>query len=840
MLDGIDHKIVGARNGFSLGRLARSSLRRRTERILLFSLFIAALATAPVNAQVVAGETDEGPETVDQKEFQGVEEMMVEARRRSENLQKIGESVSSFSDNDIIDAGLTNFNDLQYNVPNLFSGGGLTKITLRGVGSEIVGPGVDPGFAVHVNSVFSAREGTGLINFFDIERVDVLRGPQGTLWGRNSTGGAINIVTKKAQHEFGSEATAQYEWFKSDADGFLVTGVFNMPLVEDELALRVALLTTMDDGQMEQQSENHSQRVGDAAASALRASLRWEPHDDLTIDFVGSWLRANGAGAGRKFEGDFEPATPPAFNSVAAGAGIDYTGALPNPNSVYKGTANEPQRSDSTVWSATLLVAWEADDFIFDSITGYQSTDFFLHRDQDLSSLPIATLDLTDESRQISQEFIVNSSWEYPVAYTVGAIYQYDWTPQTLVDVRDAQATEDALDYFLSPAYPFLLNNFPAPLSFVDTCPPPLDFSLSYADSCPDEKLVGSPYEVFTRAVTEVDNHVFGLYANVSWEIVERLTLSVGGRYSYTNRNWKDETVAQTFAGVADAGVLGLLGLQVLQLGQEQSETWQAGTWKVGVEWEATDDNLLWVSVGTGSRAGGFNFAQESSFNAEEIFSVEAGIKNAFFDNLVSFNLTGFWYDWTDIQIGATEGALPLVKNVPTARSYGVEFEWHAIPAPNLILNGSFGWLEANFDSDFEDPDNTRQDLSMPLGQRATIVNLNGNRLPRSPRFTVSVGAMYVIEAGRWGTFAPRIDSYYRDDVQFRQYGNPRDVAPSYTRTDVRVIWRSETEQFWGEIFVRNLEDNEVKTNQETIGSIYRTYYYDNPRSGGIRVGYSY
>lgn len=806
--------------------------------LLLSSIAWTALGTAPASAQVEDVETDEEAADANVENFKGVEEMIVEARRRSENLQKIGESVSSFSDTDIIDAGLTNFNDLQYNVPSLFSGGGLTKITLRGVGSEVVGPGIDPGFAVHVNGVFSAREGTGLINFFDIERIDVLRGPQGTLWGRNSTGGAVNIVTKKAEFEFGAEATAQYEWFKSGADGFLITGVLNMPLVEDKLALRVALLTTMDDGQMEIDSVDNNQRVSDASASALRASLRWEPNDDVTVDLVGSWLRSNGAGPGRKFDGAFPAADPDFFIPIAAGPGIDFTGALPNPSDPYKGTANEPQRSDATVWTATLLVAWEAEDFKLDSITGYQSTDFFIHRDQDLSSLPISVLELTDESRQISQEFIVNSTWDHPFDYTVGAIYQYDWTPQTRVEIADAQATDDAVPFRLHPAYPVGFPGVPNGLTFVDTCPIPPSLTM-YAPSCPPLKQSGDPYDVFTDAVTEVENHVFGIYTNLSWEIIEDLTLSVGGRYSYTYRDWKDETVVQTFFPVTFFGLIPF-GLQVLQLGVKQSENWQSGTWKVGVEWEATDDNLFWASVRTGSRAGGFNFAEETSFDEEEILAVEAGIKNSFFDNLVTVNLTGFWYDWTDPQIAATQDALPVTKNVPSAESYGVEVEWRAFPAPNLILNGSFGWLEAEYNSSFEDPDGTRQDSSLPLGQRAAIVNLKGNRVPRSPRFTASFGAMYSIDAGHWGTFTPRVDFYYRDEVQFRQYGNSNDLADAYTRTDARIIWRSETEQFWGEVFVRNLENEEVKTNQEIVGTVNRAYYYDNPRSGGIRVGYTF
>ena len=796
-------------------------------------------APSPAN---VADTAEEVVEEVDPEQFEGVEEMMVEARRRSENIQKIGESVSSFSGTDIIDSGLTNFNDLQYQVPSLFSGSGLTRITLRGVGSEIVGPGVDPGFSVHVNGVFSAREGTGLINFFDIERVDVLRGPQGTLWGRNSTGGAINIVTKKADFEFDAEATAEYEWFRSDADGFLITGVINMPIVEDELALRVALLTTLNDGQFENQTGNHSQRVQDAAATALRASLRWRPHEDLTIDLVASWLRSNGAGGARKLDGEFAPPSGPGttpLTPIAAGPGIDYTGADPNPSSDYKGSANEPQRSDATVWTATLLIEWESEDFDINSITGYQSTDFFLHRDQDLSSLPIQTLDLTDESRQISQELIFTSTWDFPVEVTAGGIYQYDWTPRTQADIFDEQASADSVPLELFPALPITPVLLPFGLTLVDSCPIPSLVAFSqgnFGPDCPAVNQINDTYDVFTKALVEVKNHVFGLYGHLSYEIIEDLTLSVGGRYSYTHRNWKDDTVAQTYFAISRNQ-----GVQILVLGADQSENWQTGTWKVGIEWEATDDNLFWVSVGTGARAGGFNFAQKTSFKQEEILAVEAGIKNSFLENLITFNITGFWYDWTDVQINSTVDGIGFVTNIDSAISYGFELDFRAIPAPNLILNGSFGWLEAEFGpEEFDTTDSTRVDFTQPVLTRTFDFDHSGGPLPRSPRFTASFGVMYIIEAGRWGSFAPRVDYYYRHDVQFRQFDNSNDVGPAYSRVDARIYWYSESEQFWMEVFGRNLGDVQIETNLELVGGINRAYSYDNPRSGGMRFGYNF
>ena len=274
---------------------------------MMIALVLTTWGAGTASAQDKDAAADPAPaaedEALNDDQRSRLEVITVSAERRDRDLQKVPESVSSFSGTNILDQGLINFNSLQYNVPSLFSGGGLTKITLRGVGSEIVGPGIDPGFAVHVNNVFSARETTGLIDYYDIERVDVLRGPQGTLWGRNSTGGALNIITNKPVFEFGANADLEYGWFDGGANGMRIRGTLNMPLVDDTLALRVALLTSFNDGVMLMRSETNHQRVTASGVSMLRASLRWQADDDVTVDFIGSWLGNRDSGAGQKFDG---------------------------------------------------------------------------------------------------------------------------------------------------------------------------------------------------------------------------------------------------------------------------------------------------------------------------------------------------------------------------------------------------------------------------------------------------------------------------------------------------------------------------------------------------------
>lgn len=763
---------------------------------------------------------DEQPNDEESEEsvWEGVETLFVESQRRTMDLQDAAESISSFSAEDLRTKGIANFSDLQFSVPNLFVGGGASKTTLRGVGSEIIGPGVDPGFAVHVNGVYSARSGTGNNDYFDIQRIDVLRGPQGTLWGRNSTGGALNIITHRPIHELDAEMDIEYESFTEGAEGVRMRGMLNVPIVDDELAVRVAFLAYFNDGLTLNQSATADQRVNDAESLSLRLSLRSQPNENLTIDFIGTVLDSGGAGQAPKFAGPFF--SPGRVIEAGIGPGSNYTGALPNPSNPYRGTSDERNDSEAKVYTATLRVDWEGTNVQLQSITGYQSTDFTTHRDQDGSSLSISVLDLEDKSRQVSQEFLLHSSWEKPLNYTIGGIYQYDWTPRTSVNIDNIQNTA------ISPNFNLVSNLF---ANVVDGC------GFLMLGGCPPVKPVGVSKDDFVRAFSRVDNQVLGVYANVSWEMIEDLKLSAGGRYSYTHRKWDDRSVVQSFVATNPTS-----GIHVLQLGQKQNDSWESGTWKVTIDYRLADTHLLWASAGTGARAGGFNFVDENSFDQERIFAVEAGFKSSFLDNRLTLNATGFWYDWEDPQIRGTADNLPITTNAPSAESYGIELEGRFAVTPNLFVNASFGWLEATYDRPFFDLERTLPNFGAPFNNRLTSVNIEGNRLPRSARFNVSVGAQYTHEIFDWGTITPRVDFYYRSETSFRQFDNPLDEQPAYTRTDARITWRSPGEELWLELFMRNIENEHVKTNQDIFDNIYRLHYYDAPRSGGIRLGFDY
>ena len=781
----------------------------------------------------------------------GLEEIIVSGERRNEDLQDSPTSISAFSAEDLANRGITSFNNLQYSVPSLFSGGGLTRITLRGVGSEIVGPGIDPGFAVYFNGVYSARETTGLFGYFDIQQVEVLRGPQGMLGGRNSTGGSVNVTTARPEPEFGGEADLEYGRF----DSVLLRGYVNVPLVDDKLSSRIAFLRQSQDGSMEINGPGNHQRLNDIDTTSVRASLRWEPSDDLTFDLIGSYFHTAGNGPGIKFSGPyFSP--PSLFRGLGFGFGLDYEGtapqlfaparprdvAEPNPDNPYEGTANEPQSQRGKVWTATLIGEWLQDDWRLVSTTGYQQTDYHIHRDQDTSSLAIQVLDLYDESIQVSQDFVGNSTGDGPFDWTLGANYQWDKTPLTRVYVSDAQNTAATPAFRLIPR---LLG-----ITLVEGC------DAVTGTGCPNDKLVRVPRLDFVDASVKVHNHVAGVFGHVAWKqwpweaLDERLTLSAGVRFSYTHRKWQDDSVFQSFVGFLrglpvsppPAFAFPSQGLQLLQVGEDLSHSWKAVTWKTGLDYRLDDEHLLWTSVGTGERAGGFNFTAAGPFDEERILAVEAGSKNQFLDNRLRLNVTAFWYDWDNPQISQRTDSIPVTTNAPGATSYGIEAEAEWLATDEILVNASFGWLESYYDEHLLSEDSTQVDLTGPPTQlpEELPVDLYHNRMPRSPRFTASFGAQYSLDLGRYGSLIPRVDFYYRDWITFRQFDNDLDEQPSYTRTDVRLTWLSENQKVWLAFWARNLEDEVVKTNQEIQNDIYRVHYYDLPFRAGFQAGFQY
>lgn len=297
-------------------------------------------------------------------------------------------------------SGVESISEYQYRVPNLTAvDGGFTQFTLRGVGTEILGAGADPGFAAHLNGLYLSRIGVAGFDFFDLERVEVLRGPQGTLYGRNSVGGTMNLITKRAQiDEFSGKGDIAYGSYNN----FRARGVINFPMVDGVLAGRVSALYEVRDGFYTQSYPGsvggatglpgNGQEIADEDNQRIRASMQWDASDIATVNFMIDYYNNRSNGSDSAYRG-VSPG-PAAFgknygvlNGVQAVVSAD-------PRS---GPEDHPQSTDSEgfFFVTDVHLDW-GDEAQLNLIAGYQKFDFYDIGDLDQSNLPIEKVDVYD------------------------------------------------------------------------------------------------------------------------------------------------------------------------------------------------------------------------------------------------------------------------------------------------------------------------------------------------------------------------------------------------------------------------------------------------------------
>jgi iron complex outermembrane receptor protein len=737
-----------------------------------------------------------------------LEEIVVRAEHRDRAEQDTPAAISAFRFDEIDQRGWENVNDLQYAVPSLISGGGLPQITLRGVGSELVGPAFDPGFAMHINGVYNARLYTALVDFFDLESLQVLRGPQGILFGRSTTGGTFHVRTRRPHFDY--EAYGDIEYGNYGRQRY--RAVLNAPIVEERLAVRMAGIREFGDGQYEQLYQD----VEDADNIGFRASLLFTPTPQLEINFAGTYVESRGHGEDSKHLGPF-----PTGRDKSTYPLPNYEGALPNPDDPRRGTETERQSWPAKAHTASLTIDYEAPweipwlgPFSVQSITGYQDTDVFVHRDQDASNLDLQTLDLWDENVQWSEEIQIRSAGAGPLEWVVGGMFYRERTPKTRATVQNLQASELSVDpdpnevIFLDPG-----DDFGAPL-----------------DPQPNSPVVGDLH-------VHVENKVFGAFAHVAYGLTDRLRLSGGYRYSYTEREKKDRSYLFTYSylGLENPPGATILTPFAIEIGAPlwSTDSWKSPSYQVALDYHLTDDTMLWARYSYGERAGGLQYFGEAGFPEEKIKAWEAGSKSRFFEDRLQVNLATFWYDYEDLQIIARVNEIPVTSNAPRSKVYGFDLELQAAPIENLYLTGTFGYLYARYSSRFLSQDVT-------LGPGADPIDLDGLRMNRAPRISYSLAAEYTLDLGDWGTLTPRVDYYFRDEVSMRQYGNPVDVQDDYHRTDLRLRYETFNQRYSLELYVKNLEDNEVFGNLEVKDDVERHLYYEPPRLYGVRFGFRF
>jgi iron complex outermembrane receptor protein len=715
----------------------------------------------------------------------GLEEVTVTARRREESLQDVPIALSAFSAERIVNAGAPDITWLQQSTPNLTlqvaRGSNSTLIAfIRGIGQQDPLWGFEPGVGLYVDDVYVARPQGAVLDIYDIERLEVLRGPQGTLYGRNTIGGAIKYVTKSLGNDAYLDTKLTLGTYAQH--DFLASGV--LPL-GDTLSIGGSAAIYRRDGYGENQftgRQNHYAKSVDA----FRMSAEWNPTDTLSFRLAGDYVEDNSPAKHGHREA---PGMGLAAGEVVLPDVFDTRGGIGDENLVRN-------------QGLSLTAAWELTDVItLKSITAYR--DGMTRTQIDFDTSPAPALDVPGyyEDDQLTQE--LQFLYEGERLHGVAGLYYLD-----------AHAA-GKFDTIVG-----LLNLTIATSGFVDTT--------SYA-----------------------------AYADFSWDFTDKLSASLGGRY--TSDEKEGGVYRQNFTGLYsplfgnNAAVPGLI-----RSNYTNDRTFDQFTPRASVSYKFTDTFTTYASYSEGFKSGGFDMRGDvvltpdtvNGYDPETVQSYEIGAKGTLFDDRLSYNFAAFYADYSDQQITrqqptVTGSIASFVDNAGASTIQGVELEGSAQLSDRFSLNYGVGWTDAEFDeyntfTVIPNPAPPPATLTVPVDLSDTAVFQN------TPEWNGNLALNYAQPLqGTWGSLLATVSASYRDSYHMFEFPNPLiDQDDAYTLVDASIAWTSNDDKLRFQLLGRNLTDEEYKIGGYYFpGALYGNIvnsFYGPPRTVSLSVSYRF
>lgn len=754
-------------------------------------------------AQIPDGPTQAaGPDT----ETSTLDEIIVTANRRAEALQDVPAAITAISGETLTRDNITGLEGVADRTPGLTFAAfasGQPEIAIRGVGTKEDGPAASDSTVVSVDGVYIAARSAQVFDLFDLERVEVLRGPQGTLYGKNSIGGSINFVTLQPTEDFRLRARVKVGNFgRLDAAG-LVSGQ-----IADSVFGKLAASYRSSDGYLRNVlvgSPHYGERWGETESLSLRGTLRWQPTDRfeaiLTLD---SAHDDNGA-TNREPVGSAGPlhncgcaSDPVAVNVALGGAG--------SPRTTLADVEGFTKRD---IFGAALTLNYEFDFATFSSITSYRHTDYdYL---EDSSGLPGSSVftDLTGASGNPNLVLLgpATNGFTFKVTDAVSE------TPKQLTqELRLTSPSGGALDWivgaFISHEENARTEGFIFP-------------SLGRTDGLPS---VSSSFQTN-------DGLAYAAYAQASYSPIERLKFTGGARYSYERKE-------------ITSGARILSGLPLLLQGYPEvaaEDSWKNFTWKLVADYEIAPGVLTYASVATGFKSGGFTgtastaLVASTPFGPEEATNYEVGAKTELFDRHVRLNLAAFFTDYKDLQVtrffqpaGTTFGQF-ITENAGKAEIKGLELETTVRPTHAFEFGGTVSLLDARY-TEF-------------TGTPSQVVtgDFTGNRLRQAPRFSSSAYASYTHDFADGGSVGTRVTYKYQSLSYYDADNNPITTIPAYELIDGSVTYTTPDGRIDVSLWGKNLGDEDYRTHVfSQRDSRVAFALFGEPRTYGVTLSYNY
>jgi iron complex outermembrane recepter protein len=831
------------------------------------------------------------------EEDSGINDIVVTAQRREENLQNVPISVSAFGTEQIAKKGLTDVSRLEGLVPGFTFGksGVDARPAIRGVRTESVDVNADTTIGFFIDGIYQSRSSQATLGFVDLERVEVQRGPQGTLYGRNTFGGNISIVTAQPTtdgYKGGLDLTI------GENSQVRVTGFVNAALSET-VALRLAGGYEKSNGYVKNINPVGG-NLFDDDNRYVRASLLLKPAQGLTATFKFDYATRGGAGGsafGYKLVGSYfyVPTNGALFNAtpvILNTRGGNRDGIIDPPLTIDAGVplfaAGDPYRIDNDYPGSLALknaggtanIAYDFGGVTLKSITGFSDFKTTRIQDTDFSGNQIGADYQFTSAKTLSQEVQLLSSGKGPLQYVFGVYYFKDKLNGT----------------FINQQFPQIVRNVTPNIT----------------------RAQAAGFYSQLRAETRS----LAAYGQASYAVTEQLKLTGGIRWT---RDRKDFQFANAGAilplvgGAPDATAITLAtgpipdssfgvrgaptnctyvtiplpqpGFQCLTANTTlfngatfPTATFEKVTWRVGVDYQVTPQNLLYASASTGFSSGGFNGSQAAAalgrqtFAPQTVTAFEIGSKNRFANNTVQLNLSAFYNRYSNLQeqrqIPVGNTTLSIIENSGKARGYGAEVEAVWKPVSALTLNASFAYLNAKytqydqvaapFGTSLLIPDATATAPTIvngvtiaPAGQRRIFAvgyncglipgtggagqpgaaygcNLAGNRIAHSPEYSGSVSAQYDIDLGSAGTLSPYAQLNFSGAFYGQAINSILDRQSAFAKLDLRLTW-DYNEKFSLQAFVTNVTNKATATRFVYGGGNNLQASYAPPRLWGVR-----
>jgi iron complex outermembrane recepter protein len=780
-----------------------------------------------------------------------LEEVIVTANKIESSLMETPTAVTSFDEDMRQLLGIDNSADLAVRTPSLTVAP--SRVSIRGVGRANIALGSDPGVGLYWDGVYNTETDVfSYSNFLDIDRIEILRGPQGTLYGRNSIGGAINFVSRQPTDEWEGKLVGEVGNYES----YVAQGLISGPVTE-KLGVLVAL-SQIERKEGFQENIVTGEEYDKAESTYGTISLRHMTTDRWTntvkvISRDGSTVDNNPY----ILEPYSTDLLPPVFNVDDPTEQLNFPGMFPGQNfaNLNQGmtTANPAVNDEGDISidrtpyvdnerdAITFISEFEGDSFILKYTAGYAEFDYASDRDADgiraedsrldwsqytfagfpISDLTGHTITPSDLTRPFSQnseftshELQITSDLDGDFNFIGGLYYYNSEEDQALAFIEHSQDLMDVYRFFA----PFTNGG----VAVVDD----------------DGYLF--------RGEASVETDSYAAYGQMNWSATEATVITVGLRYTYDERDGTDNTFVQYVGPAGDPTIY-----------REIKDDWDQVSWRLGVDHFLADDHFLYAFAATGYRSGGFNLmaprttTDVDTVDPEDLLSFEVGYKGQLLDGRVNLATALYYYDYEDLQVlrqDVISGvSVPIYENAADAQAWGLETEVIALLTEHLTFSAAWSYNESEYD-EYDSIDKNACDIG-PL--REGLANdplctgtqdLSGNSFPLTPEHTLSANLTYAWELFDldWSATA----SYMYNDEQYLEAFNvdEYDLLDDWDRWDARLAVASPEGVWEVTAYAKNIgDDREVRfrSRPDTTTNNMATSLTD-PRILGLRVLYNF